>query len=86
MSIMEAESMGRAIITTDNTGCRETVKDGINGFLIPTRSVDELEKKMESLINNKELVIRMGQNSRYFAEKEFDEKKINKQILEIING
>ena len=85
MSIMEAESVGRPIITTDNVGCRDTVVDGYNGFLIEKNNVQQLVEKIEEIINNIPRTMEMGKNSRLFAEEHFDQKSINKQILSIID-
>ena len=51
--------MGRAIITTDAPGCRETVTDGDNGFLVEVKSVESLVKAMEKLILQPELIAKM---------------------------
>ena len=45
MSIMEAEAVGRAVITSDNIGCKETVKDGYNGFLVPKGDAEMMAEK-----------------------------------------
>ena len=57
MSIMEAESVGRVIITTNSVGAKETVENGFNGFLIQTKNVSELtEKVIQELLPNKILI------------------------------
>ena len=71
MSVMEAEAVGRAIIATDVNGCRDTVKIGYNGFLVPRGDASALSEKIVYCI---EL---FGANSRKFAEENFDQKKIN---------
>ncbi|MBQ3504695.1 MAG: glycosyltransferase family 4 protein [Oscillospiraceae bacterium] len=80
MSIMEAEAVGRGIITCDNVGCRDTVLEGYNGFLVPHRDVDALAEKCIYIIEHPEEVIRLGENSRRFAQEHFDQNMIN-QIL-----
>ena len=55
-TVLEAMAMGRAIITTDAPGCRETVTDGDNGFLVEVKSVESLAKAMEKLILQPELI------------------------------
>lgn len=80
-SVLEAMSMGRAIITTDAPGCRETVIDGENGFLVPVRSVDGLVEAMKAFIENSELVAQMGQRSREIAEEKYDVHKVNTVML-----
>lgn len=81
-SILEAMATGRAIITTDSPGCRETVKEGINGFLVPTKNVEELAEKMIWLIENPEEIKRMGKESLKYAKEKFDVKKVNSVIFE----
>jgi len=83
-SIQEAMAMGRAIITTDNVGCRETVEDGVNGFLVPKKSPEVLSHAMLKFCKNPALIEEMGKNSRQMAEQIFDVRKINKQIISII--
>jgi glycosyltransferase involved in cell wall biosynthesis len=80
-STMEAMSMGRPIITTDWTGCRETVVEGENGFLIPIKNVDALVKAMERFIVNTDLIKKMGQCSRDLAVEKFDVNKVNDKIM-----
>lgn len=84
MSIMEAESVGRCIITTDNVGCRDTVIDGYNGFIVSKGDIDELAEKCIFLLENHDKAIEMGLNARAFAEKNFDSYIINEYILSII--
>lgn len=85
VSIIEAESVGRAIITTNAVGAKETVKNGYNGFLVETKNLDELTEKAIYLLENKEQIELMGKNSRIFAEQNFDAEKINEKIYEIIS-
>ncbi len=85
MSIMEAEATGRAIITSDNIGCRDTVESGYNGFLVEKRDYSGLAEKCCEFLANEEKVIEMGKNSRTFAEKYFDARAINEQIYKVVN-
>jgi glycosyltransferase involved in cell wall biosynthesis len=85
-SILEAMAMGRAIITTDAPGCRETVNHlNPNGFLIPVQDVNTLADKMKYFIDNPEELIKMGAAGRKFAEDKYDVRKVNQHMLEIIN-
>jgi glycosyltransferase involved in cell wall biosynthesis len=77
-------AMARPVITTDAPGCRETVVQGVNGFLVPPRDVDALVAAMERFILQPELILSMGQASRKLAEERFDVHKINQRILEVI--
>lgn len=80
-TVLEAMAMGRAIITTDAPGCRETVVDGDNGFLVAVRSVDELASAMERFIQDPALVQRMGARSRVIAEQKYDVNAVNASML-----
>src|SRR5690606_24792561 len=71
-SILEALSVGRAIITTNNVGCRETVIEGYNGFLVAKNSVEDLVKTMSFFCDNPNKIIEFGDNSRKYAEDKFD--------------
>ena len=75
-------AMGRAVITTDAPGCRETVVDGDNGFLVPHKDTDALAQAMLRFIEQPELIAQMGQRSRSIAEEKYDVHKVNAQMLE----
>ena len=76
--------MGRPVITTDATGCRDTVRDGFNGFVVPVQDPGALAKTMKTFIERPELVVKMGEASRRLAEERFDVNHINFQLLEIM--
>ncbi len=80
-TVLEAMAMGRAVITTDAPGCRETVVDGDNGFLVPVKSVDELEAAMERFLDDRDLARKMGRRSREIAEEKYDVRKVNAVML-----
>ena len=84
MSIMEAEAVGRPIIASNRTGCKHTVFEGENGFLIDQSDCVALANKMIYLLENKEEIQRFGANSRKIAEEKFNQSVINKKIIEII--
>jgi glycosyltransferase involved in cell wall biosynthesis len=81
-TVLEAMAMGRAVITTDSPGCRETVVDGENGFLVAVRSVDALTVAMEQFVENPELAVQMGERSRQIAESKYDVHKVNQVMLQ----
>lgn len=83
-TVLEAMACGRAVITTDVPGCRETVKDGENGFLIPAKDVGALIEKMEYMLGHREDVVRMGRIGRSTAEAVFDVRKVNAVICDIM--
>lgn len=80
-TVLEAMAIGRPIITTDAPGCRETVIDGENGFLVPVKSVGALVEAMQRFIDNPELAAEMGKRSRKIAEEKFDVRKVNEVML-----
>lgn len=81
-TILEAMAMGRPVITTDAPGCRETVTDGGNGFLVPVQAVDELVAAMVHFIRNPELICKMGKWSRQVAEQKYDVHRVNEFMLQ----
>lgn len=85
-STQEAMAMGRPIITTDAPGCRETVVDGVNGFLVPIRNSEAIAHAMLRFIEQPELIVRMGKSSRLLAEKKFDVIEINKNLINHLLG
>lgn len=80
-TVLEAMAMGRPVITTDAPGCRETVTDGHNGFLVPVRSAEKLAEAMEKFLVQPELVHDMGRRSRELAESKYDVHKVNADML-----
>ncbi|SVD25354.1 uncharacterized protein METZ01_LOCUS378208, partial [marine metagenome] len=85
-SLLEAAAMGRPIITTNSVGCRETVDDGVSGYLcIPSDSID-LSKKMERIIQlNDTQRYEMGRCGRKKMETQFDEQIVVQKYLEVIS-
>ena len=80
-TVLEAMAMGRPIITTDAPGCRETVVDGDNGFLVPVKSVDALVKAMQKFIDDPDLIAKMAKHSREIAIEKYDVDKVNAVML-----
>lgn len=80
-SVLEAMAMGRPVITTDAPGCRETVVDGENGFLVPPRSVDSLGEAMQRFIDEPGIIEPMGRRSREMAEAKYDVREVNSHML-----
>lgn len=83
-STQEAMAIGRAVITTDVPGCRETVIDGVNGFLVPKWNPQALAEKMFYFIENPEIITQMGEESYKIAEKKFDSRKVNENMINIL--
>lgn len=81
-TVLEAMAMGRPIITTDVPGCRETVIEGVNGFLVPPRDSKVLAAAMRRFIDDPSLIPAMGAESRRIAEEKYDVHKVNKVMLD----
>ena len=78
--VLEAMAMGRPIITTDAPGCRETVKNAVNGFLVPKFDDLEAANAMTKLLSA-ELRNEMGKESRKFCESKFNVRDVNNILL-----
>jgi glycosyltransferase involved in cell wall biosynthesis len=81
-TLLEAMSTGRAIITTDTPGCRETVVPGENGFLVPAGDALALAQAMERFVVQPDLAVDFGRRARALAEERFDVRKVNAVMLE----
>ena len=84
-TVLEAMAMGRAIITTDVPGCRETVVDGHNGYLVPPRDSKALSEAMGRFLDDPSLALEMGRRSRKMAVEKYDVEKVNEVILREMN-
>ncbi|MBA6391633.1 glycosyltransferase family 4 protein [Colwellia sp. BRX10-3] len=83
-TVLEAMSVGRPILTTDAAGCRDTVVNGENGWLVPTRNVDALVSRMIWFIEHPEQWQPMANKSRKMVEDNFNVKQVNEAIGNII--
>lgn len=83
VSLMEAMAMSRPLVTTDTPGCRETVEDGWNGFLVPVRDSNALACATGKLIDEPTLRYVMGRRSREKAEREFDVRFVVREHLQL---
>lgn len=81
-STQEAMAMGRPVVTTDAPGCRETVIEGRNGFMVPPRDPKALAAAMRRFLDNPDLIQRMGGESRRLAEERFDVNVQNRKLLD----
>jgi glycosyltransferase involved in cell wall biosynthesis len=85
-SVLEAMAMEMPIITTNAPGCKETVVDGKNGFLVEVKNTVQLANAMEKFILEKDLVSKMGAVSLKIAQEKYDVNIVNQSILaEIIS-
>ncbi|WP_339663874.1 glycosyltransferase family 4 protein [uncultured Psychrobacter sp.] len=83
-STQEAMAIGRAVITTDVPGCRETVIDGVNGFLVEKWNPQALAEKMIYFIEHPEEIKKMGYESYRIAQEKFDADKVNKRLINML--
>lgn len=83
-SVLEAMAMGRPIITSDAPGCRETVVDGENGFLVQPRNADSLYEAMRRFAEMPELAPKMGSASLQLVRTKFDAAKVNATLLALV--
>lgn len=84
-SLIEAAAIGRPIITTKSIGCKDTVDDGVNGFLIAPKEVEPLVEKLRLLIDDAALRQKMGKASREKAERDFSLDVVIERHLNIYN-
>ena len=83
-STQEAMAIGRAVITTDVPGCRETVVDGVNGLLVEKWNPQALAQKMIYFIEHPEDIEKMGYESYKIAQEKFDADKVNKRLINML--
>lgn len=83
-SILEALATGRPILTSDMPGCRDTVNEGVNGFLLPEADEAALAEKMIWFIENRFRLQEMGRASRMLAEERFDVRSVNAEMMRIM--
>ncbi|MBY8977219.1 glycosyltransferase family 4 protein [Rhodobacteraceae bacterium NNCM2] len=81
-TVLEAMAMGRPIITTDAPGCRETVRQGENGFMVPVGDAEALASAMTCFVEDPDLIERMGHRSREIAAEKYDVHKVNAVMLD----
>ncbi|CAI0773431.1 Capsular glucan synthase [Serratia entomophila] len=84
-STQEAMAMGRAVLSTDVPGCRETVVQGVNGYLVERWSHEALAERMCELIEDPQKIVNMGQASYQLAQEKFDAQKVNNRLLAMLD-
>ena len=85
VSVLEAMATGRPIITTDTAGCRETVIDGENGFLVEVGNVRSLVEAMNKFILDPSLIISMGERSLELARMKYDVDLVNCEMMDAMD-
>lgn len=80
-TLLEAAAMGRAIVTSDAPGCREIVRHGVNGLLVPPRDPVRLADALQTLLENPQLRQEMGRRGREIVEQEFSSELVIEKTL-----
>lgn len=80
-SVLEAMAMGRAIVTTDAPGCRETIRDGEEGFLVAPRNAAALANAMARFLDDPTLAAGMADKAHARAVEKYDVLRINRQMM-----
>jgi glycosyltransferase involved in cell wall biosynthesis len=84
-TVLEAMAMARPIITTDTQGCRNTVLNSQNGFLVPVKDINALAEKMEWFILHPQSIKKMGQESLEMCKEKYDVRKVNGEMMKFLN-
>lgn len=83
-SIQEAQACGRPTITTDTPGCRDTITNGFNGFLVPPKDEQALQSAMKFFIENPGKILEMGRNARAFSEEHFNHRVFEDKLIDLL--
>ena len=81
--LLEAASCEIPIVAYDVSGCREIVKDNLNGFLVPFKDEDALYLSVMKLLENSKLRIEMGQKGRKIVIENFTEGRISSETIKV---
>lgn len=75
-AVIDASAAGLPVVTCDSIGCRDTVEDGVNGFLVNPKSPEEVAEKLDLLLTDVNLRRKMGNASRKIAERDYDVERV----------
>ena len=84
--VMQAGAMGLPSIVSDINGCNEIIVEGENGLIIPSKNVEKLKEKMLTLARDKNLYIKLKENSRRMIENRYEQFVVWKALLEEYEG
>ena len=84
--VMQAGAMGLPSIVSDINGCNEIIVEGKNGLIIPPKNVEKLKEKMLTLARDKNLYIKLKENSRRMIENRYEQSVVWKALLEEYEG
>ena len=82
-TLLEAAAMGKPIVATDVPGCREVVRDGYNGYLVPREDPAALAEAIEKILSNPELAHQMGQNGHQLVAEEFSVESVVRETFKV---
>lgn len=85
-SVLEAMAMGRAVITTDAPGCRETIVDGKNGYQVKVASVTALTDAMQKIIDTPSDLRFMSDFSYDMVCQRYDVHKVNQEMIDLMSN
>jgi glycosyltransferase involved in cell wall biosynthesis len=83
-SVLEAMAMGMAVVTTLVPGCKETILDGLTGFLVPPKDPVALAEAMGRFQSDPALALKTGTTARFYAEEKYDVSKVNEVIMKAL--
>jgi L-malate glycosyltransferase len=86
VGVLEASACGKPVIVSNVGGLSEVVVEGETGFVVPPNNPEVLANKIETLVLDKNLIIRMGKNGRKFVEEVYDYNKILDYIMGLYNS
>ena len=84
--VMQAGAMGLPSIVSDINGCNEIIIEGENGLIIPSKNVKKLKEKMLTLAKDKNLYIKLKENSRRMIENRYEQSVVWNALLEEYEG
>jgi glycosyltransferase involved in cell wall biosynthesis len=82
MSLLEASAMAKPMIATDVPGCRDVVRAGWNGWLVPPRDSEALASAMQQSIRDRHRWKSFGENARLLATSRFDARLVCRQLID----
>jgi len=85
-SILEFMALGKPVIATDGGGTNEIITNDITGFLITQKNQIDLGEKITNLLNDKNLRIKIGKNSKEYIKNEFNINKMRNEFINLYNG
>ena len=84
VSLMESMAKGLPVISTYHSGIPELIEDGVSGYLLPERDINQLASKIEHLITNPTLRVEMGQRGRQKVVQDYNIDLLNDRLIEIL--